>query len=1187
MFDRNLMRFPGMGGIMGALAVLTLLQATAIAGQAFALSNAIANLWAGETFLSQATFVAAFFACFTLLNLLRFAQDSMLDRFSSSTVHSLKKNLLSRVFDLDRPLVSTTGTASITVSATESMDEIQSYIRIIPPKVVGMAAISLPLLVCVFATDVVSGIVLTILFPVIIMFMVLLGRQARVRASRQYGAYRQLSDRFIDTLRGLDEIESFGAGDAEEEDAYRFSEKLRTATIRTLSTATLSSAVLDLCATFGVAAVAIMLAFRLMDGSIALAPALFALMMAPEYFAPIRAFASDFHASLDGKNALSAVLDMIGQDSGETPSYDDDSQRGSASLVFDNVSFTYPNAPTKALENVSFTLNEGERVAVIGTSGAGKSSLAALAAGLLKPDDPGSVKTSGGVRFVPQHPYIFRATLMDNVRFYAPDATRSAIERACAVVGLDNLIARLPHGLDTMVGEGERGLSGGEAHRVALARILLDDSARILIFDEPTAHLDIETELELKARLLPVIAGKTVLFATHRMHWLSEVDRVITLEGGRVASIEPRQNAESDQVTLEDKEAPISEQSNRQPYQKTSTSNDDSITHVKKTTWLRSFLSKYRRHVVVALALGLITGGFAALLMFTSGYLISATATSGITLFAILLPVAFVQIFGLGKPVARYLERLVSHDWVLKIASDLRRSLYRSIRKRIGNPSLSRATGEYLAILDDDIAHLQNLYLRVAFPAAIAYLLAVGTAIMFGVFSPPFALAIFALLALCTVALPAMAYKFSVSHAVAAKSVKSGEYASIADDVTGATDWMLSNRSDEAIKAHGAADLDYRAFGARARMIERTLQLVQTLCLGAGICLVVWWAQGAFGSQGTGNPNWIAAFVLGFFPLIEQFATLPTSFASYSDHDDAISRLDEYVETGDPSEAPDGTSAPSPSESTGTAETDTAYVADGVPHPAVRLNNVTYTYPSSSTPALHELSLEIPAGQKVAILGKSGSGKTTLAHIVRASLHPDAGAVALFGRPLDYASSRRAPEVGYISQNPHLFNRTLRDNITLGTTIATDEQLHAILRKVGLDDLISKLPDGLDTIIGETGRGFSGGEAHRIALARVLAADTPIVLVDEPFAALDPDTEQALLNTLFAACEHQTLIIITHHLAQINRFDRVLFIENGCLTLDGAPATLTSTSPQFANLLAFDNVLKTENGGLSPITSSR
>ena len=209
-----------MGGVMGALVILALLQAGAIGAQAYFLSSCIAALWAGSALEVQVPQIAAFFACFALQQLVVFAQDTMLDRFSQNAAASLRAELLSGVFDARSMTATKIGSTAVAVSATEGIEEIQTYIRIIPPKIVGMVAISIPLLVYAFAIDFVTGVILLVMFPVIIFFMILLGRQARARAERQYESYRRLSSRFIDTLRGMDVIVSFGAGDAEERSVW-------------------------------------------------------------------------------------------------------------------------------------------------------------------------------------------------------------------------------------------------------------------------------------------------------------------------------------------------------------------------------------------------------------------------------------------------------------------------------------------------------------------------------------------------------------------------------------------------------------------------------------------------------------------------------------------------------------------------------------------------------------------------------------------------------------------------------------------------------------------------------------------------------------------------------------------------------------------------------------------------------
>ena len=206
MFDRNLMKLPGMPAIMAALLVLALLQAAAVFGQVWFLAGALSMLWEGIALEQALPNVACFFACFALLNLLRFGQETMLDRFSQRRAESLRDELLSATFDDEALLAVRQGAARVSTMLGSGIDEVQTYVRIIPPKIVGMVAVSIPLLVAVFAIDWVSGVILAVMFPVIIFFMILLGKQAAARAERQYGAYTRLSNRFIDTLRGLHKL---------------------------------------------------------------------------------------------------------------------------------------------------------------------------------------------------------------------------------------------------------------------------------------------------------------------------------------------------------------------------------------------------------------------------------------------------------------------------------------------------------------------------------------------------------------------------------------------------------------------------------------------------------------------------------------------------------------------------------------------------------------------------------------------------------------------------------------------------------------------------------------------------------------------------------------------------------------------------------------------------------------------
>ena len=306
--DKNLFALPGARRMLGALCLITLLKAAAVMGQAWTLATAVDLLRAGSALVDAAFSLAGFLICFMGRQAIAFFQDGMLERYAGDRVAELRVGLLRRVFAEGPLFVGAMGTGNTVALALEGAEQVDNYLRLVLPKIAGVVIVPLVLLAFAFPFDWVSGLIMLIVFPFIIFYMVLLGKTAKAEADKQHDEFNRLANHFVDTLRGIDTLKLFGRSAAQGQSVFAASERLRQATMKTLRTAILSGAVLDLFATFSVAAVAIMLGFRLVDGSIAFFPALLMLILVPEYFKPIREYASDYHASLDGKTALEALL---------------------------------------------------------------------------------------------------------------------------------------------------------------------------------------------------------------------------------------------------------------------------------------------------------------------------------------------------------------------------------------------------------------------------------------------------------------------------------------------------------------------------------------------------------------------------------------------------------------------------------------------------------------------------------------------------------------------------------------------------------------------------------------------------------------------------------------------------------------------------------------------------------------
>lgn len=579
MIDKAIFSLPGVRRMLLIVIGLSLLRAAAVVGQALGLAHAVVGLWGGGLVSDQLIWIALFFICFVARQLIVNLQSDLLDRYAHRCADDLRQDLTEAVFKLGPAMVSRMGTASISQTVIEGIEDVRTYIGLIIPKIIAVVVVPFALLAVIFSLDWVSGVIALVCYPFIILYMVMIGHTAQDEAAKRHGEFQRMANHFLDGVAGISELKAFGLSHRYESSVFAASERFREMTMKTLRIATLSSTVLDLFATLALAGVAVMLGFRLVEGSISFLPALAVLIMVPEYFRPIREFAADYHASLDGRSAFAAIRAVLEALEPVTPSDEagegkpsdqqkltgDSRQPADASqqtlqaslcvadccpkLEFCDVCFSYPDRD-EALRNLSFTVEGPCKVGLIGASGSGKSTLMGLLAGFSRPSS-GQILVNGVAvssltcepwrriaSFIPQDPYIFNASLRDNIAFYKPSASDAEVARAASMAGLDELISQLDRGFDTQVGRGgeaSRGLSGGQAHRVALARAFLCDERSALLFDEPTAHLDIETELELKERMLPLMEGRLVFFATHRLHWIQQMDYVIELDRGGVA----------------------------------------------------------------------------------------------------------------------------------------------------------------------------------------------------------------------------------------------------------------------------------------------------------------------------------------------------------------------------------------------------------------------------------------------------------------------------------------------------------------------------------------------------------------------------------------------------------------------------------------------------------------------------
>lgn len=568
--------------------------------------------------------------------------------------------------------------------------------------------------------------------------------------------------------------------------------------------------------------------------------------------------------------------------------------------------------------------------------------------------------------------------------------------------------------------------------------------------------------------------------------------------------------------------------------------------------WFWPFLKQNKWRLGLIFFVGLLTFICAAALMFTSGYLISKSATHPFNIFAVYVPIVLTRAFGIGRPVFKYLERINSHNWVLNVVSKLRVQLYKTLAKDATFLQEHQQTGKIFGLLADDLDHLENFYLRTIFPTVVAYLVWLLVVIAVGVFTWPGALFVAVVLALILLVVPLFSLRQAGSVYGVQKARKAHEYTAVTEHYLGLGDWVITHRQ-QGFSAAGADDAQVNQTSVtQQERFQRWRNFVIQVIFGLLGVALIFASQHMLGTS-QAQANYAAAVVLSLFPLIDCFLPVAQAMGEVPLYSDSLAHLNEL---------------------TASVAADTPAPVKQAPTPTaiheIRFDHVTFAYGPDQPKLLDDFSLTIHGGEKVAILGPSGEGKTTILQLLLGDLTPQQGTITVNGTPVAALQDARPALYGYLNQAPFLFNTTIRDNIRLGSPAATDEEIWAALKAVGLASLIRSLPDQLATPVTESGQRFSGGQQQRLVLARILLKKTPVLLLDEPTIGLDPITEQALMAMIMKASAGRTLIWVTHHLQGLEHADQAIFLTDGRITMAGAPRTLYRDNARFRALYALD-----------------
>lgn len=1095
-------------------------------------------------------------------------------RASAAVKSELRGRLLERAADLGPGWLSGQRTGSLVALATRGVDALDDYFSRYLPQLGLAIVVPVAVLARIVTEDWVSAAIIVVTLPLIPLFMILIGMATQSRMDRQWRLLSRLSGHFLDVVAGLPTLKVFGRAKAQAESIRKITDDYRQATMRTLRIAFLSSFALELLATLSVALVAVTIGMRLVHGELDLYTGLVILVLAPEAYLPLRQVGAQYHAAAEGLAAAEEIFEVL-----ETPVT---ASAGTAAvpvsglrIELDEVAVRYEGRGEDSPGPVSLTVRPGECVALTGPSGAGKSTLLQVLLGFVTPS-AGRVRVGGvdlaelapeqwreRIAWVPQRPHLFAGTIAENVRLARPGAPADEVTAALVDAGAWEFVRALPRGADTVLGEGGVGLSAGQRQRLALARAFLADRP-VLLLDEPTAALDGETEAAVVEAVRRLAVGRTVLLVVHRPALLALADRIVRIGAGPagVSTAEPLPAVRAGRATPGPAPRDPGEWILGDAAERAGAAAGADAGGGDPLRRVRGVAKAWQGRFRLGLFLGALAVGCSVGLMAVSGWLISRASEQPPVLY-LMVAVTATRAFGMGRAVFRYAERLVSHDAALRMLADLRVSVFRRLERIAPAGLRTQRRGDLLTRLVADADALQDYWLR--------WLLAVGTALLVATGSVAFtAWLLPGAGVVLAVGLLAAGVGVPLISAVCARRTERrlaparGELATrVADLLTGTAELTVAGALGGRKAAAKESDRKLTGIAARAAAVTGLGSGLSAFV--SGLTVVCAAAVGANAVAG-GRLSGVAMAVVVLTPLaaFEAVSGLPQAVQYRQRVRRSAERVYEVIDAPVPVTEPERPEA-----------------LPASPFP-LRLAGLAVRHPGQEKDALSGLDLTLEAGRRIAVVGPSGAGKTTLAQVLLRFLDQHEGSYTLGGtdaRALDGDDVRRV--VGLCAQDAHIFDSSVRENLLLARPGASEARLREALAAARLLEWAEGLPDGLDTLVGEHGERISGGQRQRLALARALLADFPVLVLDEPAEHLDLATADALTADLLAATEGRTTVLITHRMAGLEEVDEVLVLNAGAVVQRGAYAELAAVPGPLRGLLEREREADGTAGGLA------
>ncbi|SEK74069.1 ATP-binding cassette, subfamily C, CydC [Kosakonia sacchari] len=563
---------------------------------------------------------------------------------------------------------------------------------------------------------------------------------------------------------------------------------------------------------------------------------------------------------------------------------------------------------------------------------------------------------------------------------------------------------------------------------------------------------------------------------------------------------------------------------------------------------LLPYLALYKRHkwmLLLGVILAIVTLLASIGLLTLSGWFLSASAVVGVAglySFNYMLPAAGVRGAAIIRTAGRYFERLVSHEATFRVLEHLRVATFSKLLP-LSPAGLARfRQGELLNRVVADVDTLDHLYLRVISPLVGALVVIIVVMVGLSVLDVSLALMLGGIMLATLLILPPLFYRAGKPTGESLTALRGQYRQQLTSWLQGQAELTIFGASQRYREQLENTELNWHDAQRRQSDLSAISQALMLLISGAAVIVMLWFASGDVGGN-TQPGALIALFVFCALAAFEALAPVTGAFQHLGQVIASATRITQITD----------------------CPPDVTFPQSSMPVPervAVQFKDLAFSYPGQPQRALENIALSIAAGEHVAILGRTGCGKSTLLQLLTRAWDPQQGEIRLNDRPLsDVDEATLRSLISMVPQRVHLFSATLRDNLLLAAPQASDETLSAMLTRVGLEKLLDD--SGLNAWLGEGGRQLSGGELRRLAIARALLHDAPLVLLDEPTEGLDAETESQVLELLRKVMKDKTLLMVTHRLRGLAFFDRIIVMDNGQIIEQGNHAALMAKQGRY------------------------